>query len=97
MITFEWDDRKAISNERKHGVNFFEATSVFDDPLALIVPDAQHSTPEEERWITSGRASSNRLLVVVYTHAYKKENDELIRIISSRPATAAERKEYTEA
>ena len=54
MVTFQWDDRKAVSNERKHGINFFEAASVFDDPFAMSVVDALHTTIEEERWTTSG-------------------------------------------
>jgi len=35
-VTFEWDRRKALSNQRKHGVGFEEAITVFDDPLAVI-------------------------------------------------------------
>lgn len=40
---FEWDKRKARSNLRKHGVSFDEASTVFDDPSALIFPDDDHS------------------------------------------------------
>ena len=47
MITNEWDDRKNTANERKHGVGFFEATTVFDDPMAVSVPDAEHSVDED--------------------------------------------------
>ena len=36
---FEWDKRKAISNEMKHGVTFDEASTVFRDPLAFIFDD----------------------------------------------------------
>ena len=38
-LQFEWDARKAKSNEAKHGVSFEEATTVFADPLARIFGD----------------------------------------------------------
>ena len=34
-MEFEWDEDKAESNERKHGVGFSEAQTVFGDPLSL--------------------------------------------------------------
>ena len=43
---FEWDGRKAAANMRKHGVSFAEASTVFDDPLALIFDDELHSADE---------------------------------------------------
>ena len=95
MVTFQWDDRKAVSNERKHGVNFFEAAGVFDDPLAMSMVDTEHSTIEEQRWIIIGESSTGRLVVVVYTHSVKESGDEVVRIISSRKATSGERKVYT--
>ena len=44
---FEWDVNKAASNARKHGVTFAEALSAFADPLALLMPDPDHSLGEE--------------------------------------------------
>jgi hypothetical protein len=38
-MRFLWDPRKAASNQRKHGVGFQEATTVFDDSLSVTVPD----------------------------------------------------------
>jgi len=35
MIKFEWNAAKAASNERKHGVSFEEAISVFYDEFAI--------------------------------------------------------------
>ena len=96
MITFEWNDEKATSNERKHGLTFFEASSVFDDPVSLTISDPDHSTFDEERWITVGQSSAGRILAVVYTPVDVKNDQETIRIISARVATAAERKVYTE-
>ena len=50
-MRFEWDDTKATSNERKHGVSFTEAMTVFGDPLSLTAYDPAHSV-EEDRFVT---------------------------------------------
>jgi len=49
---FEWDGKKAESNARKHGVAFEEASTVFGDPLGLLMPDPDHSL-NEERYVAS--------------------------------------------
>ena len=87
-MKFVWNTKKAEVNQRKHGVGFDEASTVFGDPLAGTFPDADHSIGEA-RFITVGRSSSGRLLVVSHT-----ENSSEFRIISARPATARERKQY---
>ena len=56
-----WDPRKAELNARKHGVRFEEATTVFRDPLALIIEDVTH--PENARII--GQSDASRVLLVV--------------------------------
>ncbi len=35
---FEWDPSKAKSNAKKHGETFDEASTVFGDPLAILMP-----------------------------------------------------------
>ncbi len=85
---FEWDKNKAEVNLRKHGVSFDEAQTVFKDDLSVTISDPDHSS-EEERLITIGASSNNRLLVVVHT-----ERDKKIRLISARKATRTERKKY---
>lgn len=87
-MKFVWSSKKAESNVRKHGVPFDEAATVFGDPLAGTFRDVDHSIGEE-RFITVGRSSSGRLLVVSHTEEYPH-----FRIISARPATAHERKRY---
>jgi hypothetical protein len=72
-----------------------EASSVFDDSLAMSLPDTVHSI-DEERWITVGTSSRGRVLVVVHVRAQSDETDEVIRIISARRATKQERRDYTE-
>ena len=87
---FEGDEAKAIANKRKHKINFEEAKTVFGDPLAKTLYDPDHSI-EERRWLDLGEASTGKLLVVSYT-----QRKNLIRIISCRKATTAERQMYEE-
>ena len=87
-MRFEWDERKAAANLRKHGVSFSEAVSVFYDPLSATGDDPEHSIVER-RFVTFGISASGRLLVV----AHADRNDS-IRIISARPATRSEKGIY---
>ena len=89
-LRFEWDKRKALANERKHGVSFDEARSVFFDERARLIDDPEHSE-DEERFILMGLSSSLRLLLVC--HCYRSKAN-VIRIISARKATARESKSY---
>ena len=91
-LDFEWDERKAAVNRRKHGVSFEEARTVFVDEAALQIPDPQHSE-DEDRFIMLGM--SIRLRVLVVCHCYR-ESDEVIRIISARKADREERHQYEE-
>ena len=91
-LTFEWDHRKAETNERKHGVTFEEARTVFDDPLAQYLDDEEHSTDEELREIAIGDSARNRLLLV----SFVEREPDVVRIISARRATKKERKDYEE-
>lgn len=89
-MEFEWDETKAAINLKKHGVNFQEATTVFENPLAIIFDDEEHSI-NENREIIIGHSRNNRLLLVSYT-----ERPNAIRIISARLATRREREDYEE-
>ena len=89
-LRFEWDERKAASNRRKHGVSFEEARSVFLDEDALQIPDPEHSDAED-RFVMLGL--SNQLRILVVCHCYR-ESDEVIRIISARKADRGERAQY---
>ena len=91
-LRFEWDTKKASSNERKHGVTFDEAKSVFSDENALVIPDPDHSQAED-RFIILGMSSHDRALVVV--HCFREEG-AVIRIISARRAGTKEQKPYWE-
>ena len=89
-IEFEWDFNKAANNERKHGVSFEEASTCFYDQCQVAFYDPEHSE-DEDREILFGQSERQRLLVVSYTL-----RNEVIRIISARPATRREVKEYEE-
>lgn len=94
-LIFEWDANKAQSNLRKHGIDFDEAKTIFSDPQLLTFPDDFHSHMEE-RFISIGYSSRDRIVLVVHTDQRITENKIIIRIISCRRATNAERKFYEE-
>jgi len=89
-MQFEWDPRKAVANERKYGVTFQEAATIFSDPMALTFPDPDHSF-DEDRDITFGISRLGRLLVVSHT-----SRGERTRIISARLTTRQEKRIYEE-
>ena len=89
-LRFEWDDRKAVANAKKHGVKFEEAKSVFVDERAKLIDDPDHSETEG-RFVLLGLSSAIRLLLVC--HCYRGEGN-VIRIISARKATAKESRNY---
>ena len=89
-IDFSWDDRKERENQRKHGVSFEEATTVFADENARLKHDPDHSQ-DEDRFVLLGFSAKLRILVVA--HAYRKGEKE-VRIISARKATRKERRQY---
>ena len=89
-MTFTWDPKKAEENLKKHGVDFREAATVFDDTLSTTFPDAGHSTGER-RFLIIGMSALGRVLVVSHTEAA-----HIIRIISARIATRRERTFYEE-
>lgn len=87
---FEWDSEKARRNVRKHGVTFDEASTVFGDPLAILMPDPDHSEAEQ-RYVLLGMSNRRRLLVVAFA-----ERPPRTRLISARRATRQERRRYEE-
>jgi len=92
MKEFEWDDKKAEANLRKHKVSFENAQLVFSDPNHISEPDNRFDS-YEERWRTIGRAGNQYLLLFV-AHTIQENGTEIIRIISARRANKAERKHY---
>ena len=89
-LQFEWDEHKADTNAKKHGVTFEEARTVFFDEQARLIDDPDHSE-DEERFVILGLSSTPRLLLVC--HCYRQAGN-VIRIISARKATARESRSY---
>ena len=89
-LRFEWDERKATANARKHGVTFDEAKSVFVDERAKLIDDPDHSEVED-RFVLLGVSSALRLLLVC--HCYREQGN-VIRIVSARKASGCESKSY---
>ncbi len=90
MINFEWDDPKDQANQRKHGVSFDEARTVFFDEFAIEFYD-DPSSAEEERFLMLGMSLRARLLLVCHC---VRNDESIIRIISARKATRSESKLY---
>jgi uncharacterized protein len=88
-LKFEWDKAKAAANLKKHRVSFDEARTVFDDPLAFIFDDEDHSA-DEHREIIIGYSSENRLLLTCFI----ERAEDVIRIFSVRLATKKERQAH---
>lgn len=95
MIIFEWDANKAHINLEKHKISFDEARTIFNDPFLITFPDEFHSETEE-RFVSIGLSEHSRVLLVIHTEREESDEKLVIRIISCRKATTAERKFYEE-
>ena len=89
-LKFTWDQIKNARNQKKHGISFEEAKTVFFDDSARLIPDPDHSE-NEDRYILLGMCSQLRILVVC--HCYR-EDSHSIRIISARNANKSEKRQY---
>lgn len=88
-MRFEWDENKNKRNIERHGIDFETALHVFEDEYRIEKYDHIHSV-DENRYITIGEVGNWWfVLTVVYT-----ERSDVVRIISAREATNAERREY---
>jgi uncharacterized protein len=83
-MQFEWDERKWITNLEKHGLDFFDATVVFENPH-VVVPS---TNSDEPRFLAIGMLQG-RFVTVVYTL-----RSEAIRVISFRRSRYEERQQY---
>ena len=92
ILRFEWDPQKDLTNRKKHGVSFAEASTVFEDVNALVISDPEHSE-DEERFIILGFSLQANLLVVCHCC---RASESIIRIISARKATKNETRQYHE-
>ena len=95
VYEFEWDPGKATANFNKHKVSFERAAEMFRDPLALTIPDEEHSGTEV-RWVTLGKDSAGKYVLAVHTFMQLSDEIGRVRLISARPPTRAEVHDYEE-
>jgi hypothetical protein len=86
-VAFEWDSQKAIANFRKHKVKFELAAEAFFDPFVCYLDEQIVGSELRERLV--GLTTTWVLLLVVYVM-----RGDVIRIISARMVTKAEREIY---
>ncbi len=89
-LKFTWDETKNAKNQKKHGISFEQAKTVFFDDRARLIPDPDHSD-DEDRYILLGLCSQLRVLIVC--HCYRDDGHS-IRIISARNANKSEKRQY---
>ena len=88
-VDYEWDERKAASNLRKHGIDFAEAVLVLEDDRAITLPDL--ASVHEERFVTLGCDPHGQVLVLAFTY-----REDRVRVISARRAEPREQRQYFE-
>jgi len=89
-LHFEWDAAKARANLRKHGISFEEAETAFLDDYAIVLPDPDHSSADDERLLLIGLSAALRVLIVIHCEV----EADVVRLISARRATRSERVQY---
>ncbi len=87
---FEWDEAKQAANIAKHGISFEMAIRIFEGPLLTVIDGRRNYG--EVREISIGMIASSAILTVVHTDRSGRR-----RIISARPASGRERRQYEEA
>ena len=88
-MKFEWSDEKNELNIKKHHISFEEAKEIFLDPMHISKLDHRFGYVEE-RWITLGNTTVDKILVVENMF-FDEDGKEIIRIISARKANQKER------
>ena len=84
---FEWDNKKAAANLKRHGMAFADIIGVFCDNFAIESPDIREDYGES-RW---NRIAMCRGVVIHVTYC---ERGSRIRIISARRAETFEHEIY---
>ena len=86
-IGFIWDENKYQEVKRRHGVQFYEVVSAFDDPNGYDSPDpAGH----EDRWMWVGITTGGRVLAIIFS----EEDLPIYRLITAFDAGRRLRDEY---
>ncbi|MBI5953265.1 MAG: BrnT family toxin [Chloroflexi bacterium] len=90
-IKFNWDPAKAEKNLLKYDVSFDEASTIFNDRLALYFDDVEHSQKEKREFVIGRSTTRQRLLT-----CFMVRMGDTVNIISARTSTHAERQNYDE-
>ena len=86
-MVFVYDLKKSESNKAKHGIDFLEGQSLWEDSDALYdIPDTYRNG--EQYWLIVG-VTLERIWTGIYTR-----RERTTRIVSIRPARDYERVEY---
>ncbi len=75
-MIFEYDLNKSAANKLKHGIDFIEAQTLWNDPFAFEIP--AKDSGEEKRFMVLGQIKSKNYSAII---TYRDKN---IRIISVR-------------
>ena len=85
---YDWHNPKAETNAKKHGITFEMACAVFEDEKAVWGEDPDSSW-SEDRFRIVGRVNG-RFIAISYTYV----DDDVVWLISARPATKREINDY---
>ena len=85
-MRFVWDEKKQLSNIRKHGIDFADVPAIFELDTVTVIDDRFEYG--EIRYQTLGLLTA-RVIMVVHT-----ESETIIRIISARKANKYEEETY---
>ena len=66
--SFEWDEAKNQENQRKHGVEFYEAQHAFLDENRVIAEDLGHSQAEKRYYCFGLNEQASGILTVRFTY-----------------------------
>jgi len=84
-MQFEFDPKKSERNKEKHGIDFYEAQDLWDDPDLIEIPA---KTTDEPRFIVIGKIAG------IYWSGVITYRDDRIRIISVRRSRKEEAEAY---
>jgi len=83
VITFEFNEQKSQANLLKHGINFIDAQTLWDDPRLLEIPA---KTEDEPRYLLIGLINVKHWSAVI---TYRNESVRLISVRRSRSEEVA--------
>jgi uncharacterized protein len=77
-MEFEFDPKKSVSNKQKHGLDFYEARALWDDPDLIEIPV---QTIDEPRYLVIGTIEGKHWSGVI---TYRGDKVRIISVRRSR-------------